>query len=100
MYSGQCSNPRCLDPLQLHPRIDARNPSENLGVLLIEFFELYGRHFNYLKTGIRIKDGGCYVAKDEMHKNMMDSYRPSMLYIEDPLQPGRRRLHTPLALWA
>lgn len=58
-------------------------------MLLIEFFELYGRHFNYLKTGIRIKDGGCYVAKDEVQKNMMDGYRPSMLYIEDPLQPGR-----------
>lgn len=60
----------------------------NYGVLLIEFFELYGRHFNYLKTGIRIKDGGSYVAKDEVQKSMLDGYRPSMLYIEDPLQPG------------
>lgn len=65
------------------------SPNINIGVLLIEFFELYGRHFNYLKTGIRIKDGGCYVAKDEVQKNLMDGYRPSMLYIEDPLQPGR-----------
>ncbi|XP_056464045.1 terminal nucleotidyltransferase 4B [Gadus chalcogrammus] len=73
--------------LQLHYREDVRSPNTNIGVLLIEFFELYGRNFNYLKTGIRIKDGGCYVAKDEVHKNMMDSYRPSMLYIEDPLQP-------------
>ncbi|GAA6233449.1 non-canonical poly(A) RNA polymerase PAPD5 [Lates japonicus] len=73
--------------LQLHYREDVCNPSINIGVLLIEFFELYGRHFNYLKTGIRIKDGGCYVAKDEVQKNMMDGYRPSMLYIEDPLQP-------------
>uniref|UniRef100_A0A3P8SSB4 Terminal nucleotidyltransferase 4B n=1 Tax=Amphiprion percula TaxID=161767 RepID=A0A3P8SSB4_AMPPE len=73
--------------LQLHYREDVCNPNINIGVLLIEFFELYGRHFNYLKTGIRIKDGGCYVAKDEVQKNMMDGYRPSMLYIEDPLQP-------------
>eukprot|EP00069_Balaena_mysticetus_P003903 bmy_04254T0 len=43
--------------LQLHPREDACIPNTNYGVLLIEFFELYGRHFNYLKTGIRIKDG-------------------------------------------
>lgn len=57
-------------------------------MLLIEFFELYGRHFNYLKTGIRINDGGSYVAKDEVQKNMTDGYRPSMLYIEDPLQQG------------
>nr|XP_033797602.1 terminal nucleotidyltransferase 4B [Geotrypetes seraphini] len=74
--------------LQLHPREDACSPDANYGVLLIEFFELYGRHFNYLKTGIRIKDGGSYVAKDEVQKNMLDGYRPSMLYIEDPLQPG------------
>ncbi|XP_019713734.1 non-canonical poly(A) RNA polymerase PAPD7 [Hippocampus comes] len=72
--------------LQLHPRIDARNPSGNLGILLIEFFELYGRHFNYLKTGIRIKNGGAYIAKDDMA--MTNGYRPSMLCIEDPLLPG------------
>ncbi|XP_065145614.1 terminal nucleotidyltransferase 4B [Paramisgurnus dabryanus] len=74
--------------LQLHYREDVNSPNPNLGVLLIEFFELYGRHFNYLKTGIRIKDGGSYVAKDEVQKGMLDGYRPSMLYIEDPLQPG------------
>ncbi|XP_077567815.1 terminal nucleotidyltransferase 4B [Stigmatopora nigra] len=73
--------------LQLHYREDVSSPNINFGVLLIEFFELYGRHFNYLKTGIRIKDGGSYVAKDDVQKNMMDGYRPSMLYIEDPLQP-------------
>ncbi|XP_007898724.1 terminal nucleotidyltransferase 4A isoform X3 [Callorhinchus milii] len=74
--------------LQLHPRIDARASSVDLGVLLIEFFELYGRHFNYLKTGIRIRSGGAYVAKDEIMKNMTNGYRPSMLCIEDPLVPG------------
>ncbi|XP_043101384.1 terminal nucleotidyltransferase 4B [Puntigrus tetrazona] len=74
--------------LQMHYREDACSSNPNLGVLLIEFFELYGRHFNYLKTGIRIKDGGSYVAKEEIQKGMLDGYRPSMLYIEDPLQPG------------
>lgn len=78
---------------QLHYREDVCSPNINIGVLLIEFFELYGRQFNYLKTGIRIKDGGCYVAKDEVQKNMMDGYRPSVLYIEDPLQPGRKSRH-------
>ncbi|KAL0968600.1 hypothetical protein UPYG_G00269040 [Umbra pygmaea] len=74
--------------LQLHSREDPCSPNANAGVLLIEFFELYGRHFNYLKTGIRIKDGGCYLSKDEVQKNMLDGYTPSLLYIEDPLQPG------------
>uniref|UniRef100_A0A3Q0S2Y2 Terminal nucleotidyltransferase 4A n=1 Tax=Amphilophus citrinellus TaxID=61819 RepID=A0A3Q0S2Y2_AMPCI len=69
--------------LQLHPRIDPSNPSENLGVLLIEFFELYGRNFNYLNTGIRIRSGGAYIAKDEII--MTNGFRPSLLYIEDPL---------------
>lgn len=84
-------NASCL--FQLHYREDASSPNANIGVLLIEFFELYGRHFNYLKTGIRIKDGGCYVAKDEVQKSMLDGYRPSMLYIEDPLQPGECSSH-------
>ncbi|XP_062301707.1 terminal nucleotidyltransferase 4A isoform X2 [Osmerus eperlanus] len=74
--------------LQLHPRIDARNPNINLGILLIEFFELYGRQFNYLKTGIRIRSGGAYMAKEEMMKAMTNGNRPSMLCIEDPLLPG------------
>ncbi|XP_066290001.1 terminal nucleotidyltransferase 4B-like isoform X2 [Branchiostoma lanceolatum] len=72
--------------LQLHPRYDATSPSANLGVLLIEFFELYGRNFNYLQTGIRIKDGGAYITKEEV--NMDNGYRPSMLCIEDPLNQG------------
>lgn len=58
-------------------------------MLLVEFFELYGRNFNYLKTGIRIKEGGAYIAKEEIMKAMTSGYRPSMLCIEDPLLPGK-----------
>uniref|UniRef100_A0AAY4EYA4 polynucleotide adenylyltransferase n=1 Tax=Denticeps clupeoides TaxID=299321 RepID=A0AAY4EYA4_9TELE len=76
------------DYKKMHEREEGSSPNANIGVLLIEFFELYGRNFNYVKTGIRIKDGGSYVAKDEVQKSMLDGYRPSMLYIEDPLQPG------------
>lgn len=53
--------------------------------MLIEFLELYGRNFNYMQTGIRIKDGGRYIAKEEMQKEMVDGHRPSLLCIEDPL---------------
>ncbi|XP_051465962.1 terminal nucleotidyltransferase 4A isoform X5 [Apus apus] len=84
--------------LQLHPRIDARRADENLGMLLIEFFELYGRNFNYLKTGIRIKNGGAYIAKEEIMKVMTNGYRPSMLCIEDPLLPDNRlKMRDPIA---
>lgn len=74
--------------IQLHPREEARLPTINLGVLLIEFFELYGRYFNYFRVGIRIINGGSFVPKSEIHKNMDSNYRPSILCIEDPLNPS------------
>lgn len=43
----------CISFLQLHQRQNFENA--NLGVLLIEFVELYGKKFNYMKTGISIK---------------------------------------------
>jgi non-canonical poly(A) RNA polymerase PAPD5/7 len=73
--------------IQLHPRSEAQKPNANLGVLLLEFFELYGRFFNYYRVGIRINDGGAYVAKSEIQKQMDPNYRPSILCIEDPLNP-------------
>ncbi|XP_005091310.1 terminal nucleotidyltransferase 4A isoform X2 [Aplysia californica] len=75
--------------IQLHPRgFTANNVKPNLGVLLIEFFELYGRNFNYFKTAIRIKNGGAYLPKEEVCKEMENGYRPSVLCIEDPLKAG------------
>ncbi|RWS15748.1 non-canonical poly(A) RNA polymerase PAPD5-like protein [Dinothrombium tinctorium] len=75
--------------LQLHPRQDAVLPSANLGVLLIEFFELYGCCFNYYKVGIRVKGEGSYVPKSDIERQMQDSgNRPSILCIEDPLNPS------------
>ena len=73
-------------PHQLHPSGLSDKP--NLGVLLIEFFELYGRNFNYIRTAIRIKNGGAYIPKDEMVKQMEHGYRPSLMCIEDPLKAG------------
>ena len=52
--------------LQLHIREDARTSKANLGVLLVEFFELYGILFNFTRTAIRISDGGAYVPKEEV----------------------------------
>lgn len=78
----------CISFLQLHPRPERLRQPHNLGVLLIEFFELYGRKFNYVKTAIRVKGGGSYVSKDDIQKEMNDGHRPSLLCIEDPLTPG------------
>lgn len=74
---------------QLNTRQDATDPNANLAVMLIEFFELYGRHFNYLNIGIRIKDGGAYVRKDDITREMDNGHRPALLCIEDPLTPGK-----------
>ncbi|KAL0270141.1 UNVERIFIED_CONTAM: hypothetical protein PYX00_007638 [Menopon gallinae] len=74
--------------LQLHPRQDAFRANANLGVLLIEFMELYGHKFNYLRCGIRVKDGGSYLSKEEVQKTMIDGHRSGFLCIEDPLTPG------------
>ncbi|XP_054748592.1 terminal nucleotidyltransferase 4A-like [Lytechinus pictus] len=71
--------------LQLH----APPEPENLGVLLIEFFELYGNNFNYFKTGISVNDGGYYFSKEDAQRTMTQGYRTSMLCIEDPLNPGQ-----------
>ncbi|KAG8190973.1 hypothetical protein JTE90_010833 [Oedothorax gibbosus] len=60
---------------------------DNLGKLLIMFFELYGRHFNYTNTGISIKNGGAYFVKTDFN-SLTDMNRISVLCIEDPLLPG------------
>lgn len=73
--------------LQQRPRGDDPS-SSNLGVLLLEFFELYGKNFNYFLTGIRIKDGGAYIRKEEVLRDAQDAFRTSILCIEDPLTPG------------
>lgn len=77
----------CISFLQLHPRYKVCE-NGNLGVLLMEFLEFFGRKFNYMKTGISIKNGGRYIPKEELQREMVDGHRPSLLCIEDPLTPG------------
>ncbi|XP_033149935.1 non-canonical poly(A) RNA polymerase protein Trf4-1 [Drosophila busckii] len=67
----------CISFLQLHPRNNFHS-NINLGVLLLEFFELYGLRFNYAQLGISIRNGGSYVLQRIR----------SPLCIEDPLQPS------------
>ena len=67
---------------QQHPRNHALDSSANLGVLLIEFFELYGRHFNYMKVGISIINRGCYFPKDAISANEGEH---GLLYVQDPI---------------
>ncbi|PIK48713.1 putative non-canonical poly(A) RNA polymerase PAPD5 [Apostichopus japonicus] len=57
----------------------------NYGVLLIEFFELYGVNFNYFKTGITVENGGSYFPKEDA-SFMTDRF--SLLCLKDPLNNG------------
>lgn len=56
--------------LQLHPWIQGGHivEMENLNVLLLEFFDLYGRRFNYDDVGISLLDGGSYFKKEFSHR--------------------------------
>ncbi|XP_046842483.1 terminal nucleotidyltransferase 4B-like isoform X3 [Xenia sp. Carnegie-2017] len=58
----------------------------NWGVLLIEFFELYGKKFNYDNVGIRVVGNGSYFNKEEvLGKSLANE---THLCIEDPLTKG------------
>jgi len=70
--------------LQQHVREDAKNHQKkpNLGVLLVEFFELYGLQFNYTSAAIRITNDGAYLRKDQAPCYQGGGY--GTLCIEDP----------------
>ncbi|KAF8931598.1 hypothetical protein BGZ47_011757 [Haplosporangium gracile] len=75
-----------LSFLQMHPQIQANklNPEDNLGVLLIEFFELYGLCFNYNQVGISVANGGSYFLKPP---NNNPNSRELLLSSIDPNDP-------------
>lgn len=72
--------------LQKHQRDHKLEP--NLGVLLLEFFDFYGRLFNYATATICLVNGGSYISKQLMQQRMTHGHSPGMLSIEDPIQPG------------
>ena len=74
--------------LQMHPKIRRGeiDPSLNLGVLVMEFFELYGSYFNYQEVGISLRDGGSYYNKRA--RGWFDAREPRLLSIEDPGDPS------------
>ncbi|KAG6839850.1 hypothetical protein C0991_011086, partial [Blastosporella zonata] len=74
--------------LQMHPKIRRGEieADENLGVLVLEFFELYGCYFNYSEVGISVREGGTYFNKRQ--RGWLDHYKPGNLSIEDPADPS------------
>ncbi|KAG2150705.1 uncharacterized protein EDB93DRAFT_1249720 [Suillus bovinus] len=70
--------------LQMHPKIRRGeiDAEKNLGVLVMEFFELYGCYFNYEEVGISVRNGGSYFSKRQ--RGWYDFTKRNLLSIEDP----------------
>lgn len=51
--------------LQMHPKVasGAIDPMQNVGVLLLDFFQLYGLNFNLDETGLDVRGKGSYYDK-------------------------------------
>ncbi|KAL3673971.1 hypothetical protein V7S43_001655 [Phytophthora oleae] len=58
----------------------------NLGQLLMGFFTLYGRDFNYTDLGISVRNGGSYFRKSL--RRWSDAGRPFLIAMENPNEPN------------
>lgn len=76
----------CYSFLKLHPRLSTNNinPMENLGCLLIEFFELYGYNFGYDKVALAFTTElePIYIPKNSNPELL--GRNPFSLAIQDP----------------
>ncbi|XP_055317715.1 non-canonical poly(A) RNA polymerase protein Trf4-1-like [Sitodiplosis mosellana] len=73
----------CINFLQMHPTYRAdENP--NLGELLLDFFELYGKKFDYENYGLTIRNGGQYLPRKELPCGIFNGHY-QLFCIEDPL---------------
>ncbi|KAJ8755076.1 hypothetical protein K2173_016705 [Erythroxylum novogranatense] len=61
------------------------SPEQNLGVLLIHFFDFYGRKLNIADVGVSCKGAGIFFSKRT--KGFTNKGRPFLIAIEDPQAP-------------
>ncbi|ODQ81430.1 hypothetical protein BABINDRAFT_20289, partial [Babjeviella inositovora NRRL Y-12698] len=77
--------------LRLHPRLSTQHidPLQNLGCLLIEFFELYGNNFGYDNLIVAVDDmqGPRYLNR-RYHPDLAAGRNPFSLVIQDPSDPS------------
>ncbi|XP_057838060.2 uncharacterized protein LOC131048186 isoform X2 [Cryptomeria japonica] len=71
-WSRQCSTGRSI-------------LERNLGILLIDFFELYGRKLNAHDVGVSCRFGGQFFRKSL--RGFLNPKRPHLLSVEDPQAP-------------
>lgn len=72
--------------LHTHPRIITHEilAKDNLGVLLIDFFELYGKNFGYDDVAISMLDGNPHYLPKRSWKALHPIRNPFSLAIQDP----------------
>ncbi|KAL8528197.1 hypothetical protein ACS0TY_005852 [Phlomoides rotata] len=61
------------------------SPEHNLGVLLVDFFDMYGCKLNTVDVGVSCSDEGTFFQKSI--KGFSVEGRPSLISIEDPQAP-------------
>ncbi|KAK4439189.1 Terminal nucleotidyltransferase 4B [Sesamum alatum] len=61
------------------------SPEHNLGVLLVNFFDMYGCRLNTVDVGVSCNGGGIFFSKS--NKGFTVDGRPSLIAIEDPQAP-------------
>ncbi|KAK6454085.1 topoisomerase I-related protein [Scheffersomyces xylosifermentans] len=81
----------CYHFLMMHPRVSTGSISitENLGALLIEFFELYGRNFSYDNLIISLDpetDMPRYLLKRH-YPHLNTNKNPFTIVVQDPSDP-------------
>ncbi|KAG6790455.1 hypothetical protein POTOM_006609 [Populus tomentosa] len=88
VYSGGISSYALLAMLmamlQSHRECQA-TLERNLGLLLIHFFDFYGRKLNTTNVGVSCKGTGTFFSKRT--KGFMNNGRPFLIAIEDPQAP-------------
>ncbi|XP_052886632.1 uncharacterized protein LOC108480128 [Gossypium arboreum] len=60
-------------------------PEHNLGMLLVHFFDFYGRKLNTVDVGVSCKERGTFFLKSS--KGFSNKGRPFLISIEDPQTP-------------
>ncbi|XP_019706880.1 uncharacterized protein [Elaeis guineensis] len=91
VYSGGIGSYALLAMLIAHLQMqwrgqDMQKPMEhNLGVLLVNFFDFYGRKLNIWDVGVSCNSAGTFFLKSD--KRFMNTERPYLLSIEDPQAP-------------
>ncbi|CAO2178828.1 unnamed protein product [Urochloa humidicola] len=91
VYSGGIGSYALLTMLITHLQLmwggnDIRQPKEhNLGILLVKFFDFYGRKLNHFDVGISCNSFKTFFLK--IDKDFMNLDRPHLLSIQDPMAP-------------